>query len=219
MRFLEGVLGVAMAVCAGPVVGASGSRLDADAGSFIQRLYSNATSAFELGEFQGRYMPRRRCALMREFFVDELLKSRKGGDCDAKSADDVAFRRYPNQVIEELGPDASLEGTPKAHIVSSRLREGRAVVKVEFKGDPGRVVYFLRTTDRGWRIENALSYPIWPISMPPQGCSQLDAGGYFYLRDPSSLEELEDLPKQCREVERRYLDDRSRRHAHPMSHP
>lgn len=220
LPFLKNALLTAAAVCLSSAVAASGSASEAGgAGAFVQRLYNYPPNVFDLGKFGGRYQPKKRCALMKEFFSGDLLKDGKSGDCDAMATGDTAFRRYPSLGPEDLGPDSAVGRLPKAQIIASRLLEGRAVVKVGFKGDSGRIVYFLRTTEHGWRIENALSYPLWPISMPPQGCSQLDAGGYFYLRNPSSLEELEDLPKQCREVERRYLDDRSRRHAHPTSHP
>lgn len=212
MSLLKTGLSVVMVVSLSSATGASGNLLDAGgAVPLIERLYNYPADAFDLGKFAGRYQPKRRCALMKEFFAEELLKSAKSGDCDVVSPGDAAFRRYPSLEPEDAGPDTESVPVPKTHITSSRLAEGKAVVKVEFKGDAGRVVYFLKVTDRGWRIENALSYPIWPISMPPQGCSQLNAGGYFYLREPSSPDELEDLPKACRELERRYLGDRSKR--------
>lgn len=102
---------------------------------------------------------------------------------------------------------------PKFRLAGSSVSGNRAVVKVNAPTDKdlpnGRVVYFLKKTDQGWRITNMLAYKQWPVEFQTEGdtCATMPGSGFSFALPPTGPEMFEDLPAKCR---RSYIDTYSR---------
>lgn len=182
-------------LCALPIHAARAQGQESEVADFIRRMYSYTPERLEFGEFSGEYQPARQCKLYRELVVPALLQDKGARGCGLRAEQVGGSLRYPNLDSEALSPETRTEPVPDPSIVGIRVLPGRAIAKVMFKGNPGRVVYFLDKSAQGWRIANLLRYPIWPLRAN-EDCTQLDQ--YFYAFEPRTAEEVEDLPPPCR---------------------
>lgn len=162
----------------------------------IKKMYSYDPSAFEFGEFKGKYNPNLHCQLLNEYLEPKLIrKTRITSSADKCIVGDIKVlhnMRYP-AIGESIEADDIPSRTDKA-VIQTPVVIGD-VAKVAVLTPPNqhaRTLYFLNKIDGQWKITNALLHWVWP---------DLDDGAhncYFeFLRTPSVDEKRETLA-HCR---------------------
>lgn len=113
---------------------------------FIQKLYATPTEIYLFSEFNNEFQPKKHFTFMEGFIVKESLFKRSEGHC-------FVPLRYPTIDEGEYLPDYP---TPQIQIpvVKGNLAEVLVLFK---KPDTGRVRYYLKKTQIGWRIYKARS--------------------------------------------------------------
>jgi hypothetical protein len=138
-----------------------------DVTSFISKIYSLSAESFEYAEFNGKYLPAKRCELYRQFFTSNLIRKKTDSiGCETN------YVRYPSLGSEDLAGPYALTPLPKPKIsvpiINGDKAQVEAIVKrSKFVNVGSRSVYFLTKTQVGWRIENALTYAEWPANPDP----------------------------------------------------
>jgi hypothetical protein len=115
---------------------------------FIQKLYSIPTDTYLFSEFNNKFQPKKHCQFMEGFIVKESLFKRAQGHCFVPI-------RYPTISDEDVTLSSDYP-IPKIQIpvVKGNLAEVLVLFK---KPDTGRVRYYLKKTQQGWRIYKARS--------------------------------------------------------------
>ena len=149
---------------------------------FMQKLYSYSANMFEGRIFNGKDNPQKQCVLLREFFSANVLtpEDSRWHGCDIVGN---VFIRYPGLASEDFdiygGP-----GAIKKPKLSVPLVDGDKA-SVSAVSEFGKTVYFLKRTDKGWRVENALYYDRVP--------TVVNACHGQFAKEPTS-DQLKSLP-------------------------
>lgn len=136
----------------------------------ITKLYSYSGEEFEVGRFDGKFIPTKLCDFYAKFFAPKLItKPTNYPGCE------VQLNRYPSLGSEDLMGPYALSPLPKPQItipiVNGDKAQIEAIVKrSKFVNVGSRSVYFLTKTQDGWRIEDFLAYPKWPRSDKDYAC-------------------------------------------------
>ena len=129
---------------------------------FIQKMYSYSANMFEGREFGGKDDPLKHCTLLRNFFVQSLLKI--GRFSNDRVCDFGVYIRYPGlsgDSFDIYGDLGAIQRPTFSTPVVDGVRASVAATTKEF----GKTVYFLVKTQSGWRVENALYYEDWPLAV------------------------------------------------------
>jgi len=112
----------------------------------VQQFYGITRAIYVGAEFNNEFKPKNHCPFMERFIVKESLFKSAQGDC-------FLPLRYPT--IDE---GAYLPDYPTPQIQIPVVKGNLAEVLVLFKKpDTGRVRYYLKKTQQGWRIYKARS--------------------------------------------------------------
>jgi hypothetical protein len=188
---------------------------------FIAKMYSYDPASFEYGEFSKKdgspfllnrvpkngkkYDPPRHCALLRDFFDEELIKkdSRPGFvQCDAGSR----FYLYD----EEMSSDTRVEDIKGPEIRMPIVRGDKAMVFVfvgkkskpnEHPSQRALEGYLLAKTDKGWQIRltwSEIEETIREVKYSPDNrSSKLDACIFDTFFSLSGKFTMQDIWKKC----------------------
>ncbi len=155
--------------------------------AFVQKVYSYSANMFEFGYFNGNFEPDKQCALMEKFFVRRLItRPEKSQGCDAAA-------RYPGAGSEDLGDNRYPGQMPKPKLSTPIVEGDKATISAKTK-EFGSVLYFLTKTEKGWRIENALTNvsSVRPGVFCDPATTQLPT--IQFIREPTA-DQLKKLPR------------------------
>jgi len=129
-------------------VSSSFSQDQQDVIKFIQKFYAIPTNTYLYAEFNNEDNPKRHCLFLSKFLIKETLFKRKDGVC-------FVPLRYPSM----YGEDATVSSDyPVPQIQVPAINDNLAEVLVLFrKPNLGRVRYYLKKTEDGWRIYKSRS--------------------------------------------------------------
>lgn len=169
--------------------------------ALVRDLYSKRLS--ELEAWKGRKASKKACEYLKSIFDPQLIKNEALG-CDVAGS---RYFRFPTIESEDMGYLADENRLPRARIVSVAVNGVNAVVKVIAPIDKdilsqGRVVYFFKKTEQGWRISNMLAYQQYPLDLSGEfkDCGH-QSGNYRFALPPTTAADFEDLPPACRDLE------------------
>lgn len=121
----------------------------------IKSFYKESEANIEAGEFSGRYIPEKKCRLLRKYFSTKILKDGKSQFCKLPSL----LSRYPGY---ELNFEGSYDPAPKYKIAASSISDERAEIAIEMKPSDekrefvvARTEWVLRFSDEQWLIYGA----------------------------------------------------------------
>lgn len=186
------VLAVAAVVHATTARAESSTMAQLEIKVLIKKLYSYDPDYFEMGNIDGKFQPNRQCDLFREFFEERMIVKKDNGVGCELGRDLMGFLRFPTASSEDLSSTRRGE-LPKEKIDTPVVigESAKVSVVIDVVGE-GRSLYFLRRTDRGWRISNAMIHEKWPdLDDKVNNCY------YRFALSPSEEERKEILP-HCR---------------------
>lgn len=118
-------------------------------------FYNESEANIEAGEFSGRYIPEKKCRLLKKYFSTKILKDGGSQLCKLPSL----LTRYPGY---ELNFEGSYDPAPKYKIAASSITDERAEIAIEMKPSDekrefvvARTEWVLRYLDDRWLINGA----------------------------------------------------------------
>ena len=129
----------------------------------MTKMYSYSIDTFEFGRFNRKYDPVQGCKLLSHFFdVSLLVPNERKEPCELGGRYAVGSSELLGDMRDTYLPTKIsipvVEGDVAAVEIVTDLRH------LPLPEDVGRIVFFLKKKNVGWRIVNSLFFKNWPIT-------------------------------------------------------